>query len=108
ESFSAPIVLIMGGRHKGSTFSPLVPGIQGRVRHLIALGEAASTIAAELGAATGFSIADSFEQAVKKAHELARPGDVVLLSPGCSSFDMFPNYEERGDRFKQIVLKEFV
>jgi UDP-N-acetylmuramoylalanine--D-glutamate ligase len=107
-SFPGPIVLIMGGRHKGSPFAPLAEEVRTRVRHLIVIGEAADTIIADLGEATQTSRAESFENAVKQAREIAHPGDVVLLSPGCASFDMFDNFEERGTRFKEIVLKEFI
>ena len=107
-SFPGPIVLIMGGRHKGSPFTPLAAEVRTRVRHLIVIGETADTIIADLGEATQTSRAESFENAVKQAREMAHPGDVVLLSPGCASFDMFDNFEERGTRFKEIVLKEFI
>ncbi len=106
-SFPGPIVLIMGGRHKGFPFSPLADLVRTRVRHLIVLGEAADIIIADLGKVTETSRAESFEDAVETARSTARSGDVVLLSPGAASFDMFDNYEERGIRFKEIVLKEF-
>jgi len=106
-SFPGPIVLIMGGRHKGSPFSPLANLVRERVRQLIVIGEAAEVIAADLGEFTAISPASSFEDALEKARKSAQPGDVVLLSPGCASFDMFADYEERGTLFKEIVLKEF-
>lgn len=104
ESFSEPVVLIAGGRDKGNDYASLKPLISSRVRALISIGEAAERINAELGPCVSDSvIAESLEDAVKLAHLLAKPGDVVLLSPACSSFDMFRNYEDRGDQFKQLV-----
>ena len=103
ESLSGPVVLIMGGRHKGSTYQPLAGQLRTRVRRIIVIGEAREIIQRELGAFCPVSLADSMEQAVEWARESALPGDTVLLSPGCSSFDMFTDYEERGDTFKSIV-----
>ncbi len=104
ESFTEPVVLIAGGRDKGNDYSSLRPLLSGRVRALISIGEAAERINAELGSCVSDSvIAESLADAVKLAHLLAKPGDVVLLSPACSSFDMFNNYEDRGDQFKQLV-----
>lgn len=104
ESFSEPLVLIAGGRDKGNDYSSLRPLIQNRVRALISIGEAAETIHAELGSMAEESvIAGSLGDAVKLSHLLAKPGDVVLLSPACSSFDMFDSYEHRGDLFRQLV-----
>ncbi|MFC1537475.1 UDP-N-acetylmuramoyl-L-alanine--D-glutamate ligase [Gemmatimonadota bacterium] len=105
-SFAGPIVLIMGGCHKGSPYTPLSDQVREKVRHLVVIGETSDIILEDLGHATETSRAGSFEEAVAKAHNTARPGDVVLLSPGCASFDMFENYEERGTLFKEIVLKE--
>ncbi len=104
ESFTEPVVLIAGGRDKGNDYSGLKSLVQTRVRALITIGEAAEAIQAELGGFTADGVAtESLEEAVKLAHLLARPGDVVLLSPACASFDMFDSYEHRGDQFKQIV-----
>ena len=104
ESFTEPVVLIAGGRDKGNDYSGLKTLVQTRVRALITIGEAAEAIQAELGEFTADGVTtESLEEAVKLAHLLARPGDVVLLSPACASFDMFDSYEHRGDQFKQIV-----
>jgi UDP-N-acetylmuramoylalanine--D-glutamate ligase len=94
------VVLIAGGRNKGLDLAPIVT--HRNLRSLIAIGEAAQEI---LGAAERIpSIeAESMEEAVAAAKSLARPGDVVLLAPGCASFDMFDNYEQRGDVFRQAV-----
>jgi UDP-N-acetylmuramoylalanine--D-glutamate ligase len=104
ESFSEPIVLIAGGRDKGNDYHKLAPLIKERVRAMISIGEAAETIHRQLGPHVQDTvIADTLEDAVHLAHLLAQSGDVVLLSPACSSFDMFASYEDRGEQFKQLV-----
>jgi len=92
------VVLIAGGRNKGLDVSsiPLEPNL----RLVVAIGEAASELA---GAGGPVKVADSLEEAVAIADETARPGDTVLLAPGCASFDMFRSYAERGERFAAIV-----
>ena len=105
QSFSGHLVLIMGGRHKGSSFKPLEAELHLKVRRLIALGEAAETIARELDPCCPVELVPDLEQAVARASDTARDGEVVLLSPGCSSFDMFTDYEQRGEVFKNIVLR---
>ena len=104
ESFSEPIVLIAGGVGKGQDFAPLAAAARGRVRQAVALGEDGPKIAAALGAA-GVPVrsAASLEAALDAARDAAAPGDVVLLSPACASFDMFDNYEHRGDVFRALV-----
>jgi UDP-N-acetylmuramoylalanine--D-glutamate ligase len=104
ESFSEPIVLIAGGVGKGQDFAPLAAAARGRVRQAIALGEDGPKIAAALKAA-GIAVlsAASLEAALEAAGAAAAPGDVVLLSPACASFDMFDNYEHRGDVFRSLV-----
>lgn len=104
ESFSEPVVLIAGGRDKGNDYASLKPLVTSRVRALITIGEAAEKMDQELGPCVEDSvIAESLEDAVRLAHLLAKPGDVVLLSPACASFDMFDSYEHRGDLFRQAV-----
>jgi len=105
ESFPGPLVLIMGGRHKGSSFKPLEAELRLKARRVIALGEAAETIARELGTSCPVELVPNLEQAVARAGEAAQAGDTVLFSPGCSSFDMFSDYEHRGEVFKNIVLR---
>jgi UDP-N-acetylmuramoylalanine--D-glutamate ligase len=102
RSYEAPIVLIAGGRAKGSSFEAMGQEIRGRAKALIAIGEAADEI---LEAARGVSgvTAGSMEEAVQRAREVAAPGDVVLLSPGCASFDMFASADDRGERFASAV-----
>ncbi|MCC6543372.1 MAG: UDP-N-acetylmuramoyl-L-alanine--D-glutamate ligase [Nitrospirae bacterium] len=105
ESFKYPLLLIAGGRDKGSDFSPLKPLIKERVKRLILIGEARDKIASVVGSVTETSFASSLNEAVSIAHREAVKGDVVLLSPACASFDMFRNFEDRGKQFKEIVWK---
>ena len=104
ESFSEPIVLIAGGRDKGNDYHKLAPLVKERVRAMISIGEAAQAIQEQLGPHVDDAVtADTLKDAVHLAHLLAQSGDVVLLSPACSSFDMFASFEDRGDQFKQLV-----
>jgi UDP-N-acetylmuramoylalanine--D-glutamate ligase len=103
ESFDSPITLIAGGKDKGGDYAPLAGLVKERVSHLILIGEAKERINLELGVLTDTRLAETLEEAVELAHQLASPGGVVLFSPACSSFDMFRNYEERGERFKSLV-----
>lgn len=105
ESFDTPLVLIMGGRNKGGDFSGLQEPISRRVKRLIVMGEAAEKIAAAVGNATHWQSVSSMEDAVGAAAAAARPGDTVLLSPGCASFDWYDGYAQRGDAFKNAVGK---
>ena len=102
ESFT-DITLIAGGKDKGGAYAPLVPLVQERVRHLILIGEAAERMAQELGQLTDTRRAASLEEAVLLASQITDPGGTVLMSPACSSFDMFRDYEERAQRFIAAV-----
>jgi UDP-N-acetylmuramoylalanine--D-glutamate ligase len=102
-SFSVPVILLAGGVDKGGDYGVLRQGVEKTVKRLVLFGAAKETIAEALGALTGTVIVDDMEAAVRDAHQHARPGDVVLLSPACSSFDMFHNYAERGRVFKSLV-----
>jgi len=100
-----PFVLLLGGRHKGEPYSRLAKSlIKGGCRAVVAYGEARDLITQDLRASLNVVPAGTFEDVLTQAHRLAQPGDAVLLSPACSSYDMFTNYEERGDRFRQAVL----
>lgn len=103
ESFPGPITLIAGGRDKGGEYGPLAGLVRERVSRLILLGEAKERIREALGHLADTILVGSLEEAVQEAHRLARPGEIVLFSPACSSFDMFRNYEERGERFAELV-----
>jgi len=95
------VVLIAGGRNKGLDLSGIVGPT---VRHLVAYGEAGAEVAA--GTDVPMTVVVEFDAAVEAATRVAEPGDVVLLAPGCASFDQFSGYEERGDRFAALVLAE--
>jgi len=103
ESFDAPVVLIMGGRDKGGDYAPLKYLVESKVKRLVVIGEARGKILAVLGGLTSSEKAQSLEDAVRQASLAAGDGDVVLLSPGCSSFDMFSDYTQRGDVFREAV-----
>jgi UDP-N-acetylmuramoylalanine--D-glutamate ligase len=98
-----PFVLLLGGRHKGEPYTRLAPLLAGRCRAVIAFGEAKPLVVADLGGKARVVEAGSFDDVLEKAAAEARPGDAVLLSPACSSYDMFHNYEERGERFREAV-----
>lgn len=104
ESFDRPVVLIAGGRDKGNDYTDLKPLVRRGVRAVVALGESAETVYDELGGeAPQRARAQSMEEALARAQRFAQSGDAVLLSPACSSFDMYENYEERGDTFRRLV-----
>jgi UDP-N-acetylmuramoylalanine--D-glutamate ligase len=103
ESFDSPVILIMGGRDKGGSYTFLKELIKKRVKRLIAIGEAREKILSALGGLTHSEGTRTLGDAVHLAHQAAAPGDVVLLSPGCSSFDMFTDYAERGEAFCKAV-----
>jgi UDP-N-acetylmuramoylalanine--D-glutamate ligase len=103
----SPIIWLAGGRSKGLPWSPVIEAMAGKVRSCILIGEAADEIAAALtqggGPTPEIVRAKTMTDAVVKARELARTGDTVLLAPGCTSYDMFANFEERGDAFSMAV-----
>ena len=105
QSFSGPVILIAGGKDKNGDLNPLKELIQKRVKHLILIGEAKERMNRELGGLTDTAMAKTMEEAVFLAHQKAKGGEVVLLSPACSSFDMFKDYKERGKVFKEAVHK---
>jgi UDP-N-acetylmuramoylalanine--D-glutamate ligase len=105
QSFSEPVILIAGGKDKNGGLSPLKELIQKRVKHLILIGEAKERMNRELGGLTDTVMAKTMEEAVLLAHQKAKAGEVVLLSPACSSFDMFKDYKERGKVFKESVFR---
>ena len=99
------VILIAGGRNKGSDFRLLGPAVADHVKHLVLIGEAAAEMEEQLGTLVPVVRADSMAKAVHLAAELARPGDTVLLSPGCASFDMFNGYAHRGQVFQEAVAE---
>jgi len=104
RGMTRPTVLLLGGRHKGEPYAELLPDFGDRLRTVIAYGEAAPLIVADLeGRVPVERVEGPFEEVVARARRAAFPGDAVLLSPACSSFDMFRNYEERGRRFAELA-----
>ena len=102
-SFDRPIVLILGGRGKGGDFSPLRGGVRKRVRSVVLVGEAADKIETALGGVVPVDRVSNYRDVVRRAFERAVRGDVVLLAPACTSWDMFKNFEERGRTFMREV-----
>lgn len=105
SGFPRPVVLIAGGRDKGGAYEPLARAMKEVGRGVVVIGEAAARIAAALSAVVPVEAAASMDEAVARAAALARPGDAVVLSPACSSFDMFRNYEHRAQVFRAAVEK---
>jgi UDP-N-acetylmuramoylalanine--D-glutamate ligase len=103
EAMDRPFVLLLGGRHKGEPYTRLAPLLQGRCRLVIAYGESGPLVEADLKGKVPLERGTTFEEVVGRARRAARPGDAVLLSPACSSYDMFTNYEERGGMFRRLV-----
>jgi len=97
------VILIAGGKDKGFTFETLRPLVSEKVRAAVLIGEMAERIAQDWKAAVPCEIAHSLADAVERAHAIAKPGEVVLFSPGTSSFDMFKSYADRGDQFRALV-----
>jgi UDP-N-acetylmuramoylalanine--D-glutamate ligase len=100
---SKPVILIAGGKDKGFTFDPLRPLIEEKVKSTILIGEMAESIRRSWSGVASSDIANSLADAVERAHATAEPGEVVLFSPGTSSFDMFKSYADRGDQFRALV-----
>ena len=105
EAFDKPVVLIMGGRDKGGSYKDLAGHGHNSIKQLIIMGEAKEKIEFELGKLIPVQSVASMDEAVLSACTYAKPGDTVLLSPACSSFDMFESYAHRGKMFQQAVLK---
>lgn len=98
------IILILGGKHKGGSYADLIPYIKEKVKTLILMGDSRFILAEELKDLTETHITENLKDATLLAIKSAKPGDIVLLSPACSSFDQFKNYEERGNYFRNLVL----
>ena len=105
KSFNSPIILLLGGKNKDSDFRLLLPHTKRHVKHIVSFGEAGGEIATAIGDAVRLDIKSSLNQAVASAHKIASPGDIILMSPGCASFDEFNNFEDRGEKFISMVEK---
>ena len=103
EALNPPVILIAGGKDKGGDYHPLIPLIEQKVKTLILIGEAQEKMVQAFQNTTSIVCAETFEDAFMKSLDHAAEGDTVLLSPACSSFDMFKSYEERGEKFKALV-----
>jgi UDP-N-acetylmuramoylalanine--D-glutamate ligase len=106
ESLAEPVILIAGGRDKGGDYGDILDVVAAKVREAILIGEAAPLMKKAWGKAVTCRRVATMQEAVKEAAGIAREGEVVLLSPACSSFDMFRDYAERGDLFRQAVEAE--
>lgn len=104
-AYDRPMVLLLGGRNKGSDFTDLMALVKERVKAAVLYGEAAGELkmAADMVGYENYLIAHDFSDAVAQAQKMAAPGDVVMLSPACASWDSFANFEERGRKFKKLV-----
>jgi len=113
QALESPVILVAGGRDKHLPWDDAASLICERVRGVVTVGEAASLIEAAIqkagdgGTAPPLVRAEDMRQAVREATQLALPGDIVLLSPGCTSFDRYRDYEERGHDFKAVVMSMF-
>jgi UDP-N-acetylmuramoylalanine--D-glutamate ligase len=102
-AMTRPFVLLLGGRHKGEPYTSLASLLTKRCRLVIAYGEAGSLIEQDLAGKVPLERGTTFEDVIARARRAAKPGDAVLLSPACSSYDMFKNYEERGATFRRLA-----
>ncbi len=105
RGLEGPIILILGGQHKGWTYKPLIPEIKHKVKALILMGAAKEIIYQDLKGATEIFMVEDLSQAVDLSFQLAKPYEIVLFSPACSSYDQFRDYQERGEFFKELVKK---
>ena len=103
NGFPEPVVLIAGGKDKGVDFRPLRTLLGRKARAVVLLGRPATRMARELAGAAPITVAGTLAKAVRAAAKAARKGDAVVFSPACSSFDMFRNFEERGEAFRKAV-----
>ncbi|HAQ54555.1 MAG TPA: UDP-N-acetylmuramoyl-L-alanine--D-glutamate ligase, partial [Flavobacteriaceae bacterium] len=104
DSVKTPVVWIVGGVDKGNDYLPLMSMVREKVKAIICLGTDNSTLKAVFSRATDILVeTTSMDEAVKIAYKIAEKGETVLLSPACASFDLFKNYEDRGDQFKAAI-----
>ncbi|MBI4733621.1 MAG: UDP-N-acetylmuramoyl-L-alanine--D-glutamate ligase, partial [Rubrobacteridae bacterium] len=104
DSFLEPVVLMAGGRNKGNSFQPLAGCINGNVKAVVGFGEAGLEILDQIPQGVIKEYRESVDDAVALASRIAEPGNVVLFSPACASFDAYNGYAQRGEAFKKAVL----
>ena len=104
--FPRSVILIAGGVDKGASYAPWVHSFEGKVTKVIVFGQAAEKMKRELGAFFALERFSTLKEALQAARAAAKPGDTVLLSPGCSSYDQFANFEERGKMFKKMIRED--
>jgi UDP-N-acetylmuramoylalanine--D-glutamate ligase len=106
EGMTRPTILLLGGRHKGEPYTSLAPAIKRTCKMVLAYGESAPIVEQDLNGLVPLErLGSDFAQVIARARALATAGDAVLLSPACSSYDMFKNYEERGATFKRLAAE---
>lgn len=103
QSYTAPLVVLLGGRDKGNDYTRLVDLVRKHVKAIVAIGESAGTVRTAFSGVVPVTVATTMDDAVRCAADGAARGDIVLLSPACASFDWFENYEHRGRVFKELV-----
>lgn len=103
QTFSTPVILLLGGRDKDGNFNALQPLLTSKTKQVVLFGEARDRIEPQIGKNVPISKEPTLRAATERAYRDALPGDIVLLSPGCASFDEFANYKERGNYFKEVV-----
>ena len=103
KSFSQPVILLLGGMDKGGDFRSLLPHTHKYLKTVIAFGQAKEIILLAVGDTVRSTSAMDLNEALSLAQNYSQPGDIVLLSPGCASFDQFDNFEQRGNHFKELV-----
>jgi UDP-N-acetylmuramoylalanine--D-glutamate ligase len=103
SAFDHGVLIIMGGRGKGAPYAPLRELLRARAKAILTIGEDAANLEAALSDVAKTISCRTLPAAVEKARALAKPGDTVLLSPACASYDQFQNFEDRGDQFKAMV-----
>jgi UDP-N-acetylmuramoylalanine--D-glutamate ligase len=106
EGMTRPAIVLLGGRHKGEPYTGLVPALQRVAKRVIAYGESGPRVEQDLRDALPVErLGSDFAEVMARARAAAEPGDVVLLSPACSSYDMFDNYQERGAAFRRLAAE---
>ena len=107
KGFDQPVVLLAGGLDRGNTFEKLAPALKDHVKTLIVFGETAQKVAdaGKLAGITDIEFTDNCETAVPVAWKRSNPGDIIMLSPACASWDQYPNFEVRGDRYIKAIEK---